>query len=82
MVPSVIKIDVEGAELLVLKGAGRLLQEVRPQLIVGVHPYWLPESQDAEQIFRLLETYGYKIRDELVLPFDGTFLADYWFVPR
>jgi len=35
--PSVVKIDVEGAEWLVLKGAEQLLNFVRPVLIIEVH---------------------------------------------
>jgi FkbM family methyltransferase len=36
--PWLMKIDVEGAEQLVLRGAGGFLQRVRPQLLVSVHP--------------------------------------------
>lgn len=36
--PSLIKIDVEGAELLVLRGAAGLLTRAAPVLIVAVHP--------------------------------------------
>jgi FkbM family methyltransferase len=36
--PAVIKIDVEGAELLALRGAKKLLVKHRPTLIVAVHP--------------------------------------------
>ena len=36
-VPQLVKIDVEGAELLVLKGAERLLKEHRPILVVELH---------------------------------------------
>lgn len=35
--PDMIKIDVEGAESLVLRGATRLLREVRPLLLIEVH---------------------------------------------
>jgi FkbM family methyltransferase len=35
--PKVIKLDVEGAELLVLKGAAKLFKEGRPLLFVEVH---------------------------------------------
>jgi FkbM family methyltransferase len=36
--PAVIKIDVEGAELLALRGAKKLLVKHRPTVIVAVHP--------------------------------------------
>jgi FkbM family methyltransferase len=36
--PSIIKIDVEGAELEVLRGAERVLRTCRPRLFVSLHP--------------------------------------------
>jgi len=43
--PALVKIDVEGAELLVLEGCREVLRRARPIVIVGVHPYWLPAGQ-------------------------------------
>ena len=34
--PDFVKMDVEGAELLALQGAGRLLEEVRPTFYIEV----------------------------------------------
>ena len=39
--PSLIKIDVEGFELEVLKGADRLLSSAHPTLIIEIHPWLL-----------------------------------------
>lgn len=61
--PDLLKIDVEGAELLVLRGAAKLLGESRPTLILAVHPYWLPAGQSPQQIFELLTSYGYTMYD-------------------
>lgn len=61
--PNLLKIDVEGAELLVLRGAAKLLRESCPPIILAVHPYWLPAGQTCEQIFELLTNYGYTIHD-------------------
>ena len=36
--PWLLKIDVEGAELLVLQGAEGLAERLRPQLLISVHP--------------------------------------------
>lgn len=36
--PDVIKIDVEGAELMVLRGARRVLAECKPMILCEVHP--------------------------------------------
>lgn len=80
-IPDVIKMDVEGAELLVLRGAERVLRYVRPYLIVGVHPYWLPKSQKAADIFDLLKELRYDVVDERTAPFDGGYLADYLCAP-
>jgi FkbM family methyltransferase len=61
--PNLVKIDVEGAELMVLRGAGKLLGQVRPALILAVHPFWLPAGQSTAQIVGLLKGYGYTLFD-------------------
>ena len=52
--PDIMKVDVEGAEILTLKGADRVLGERKPVLFVEVHT---PEI--AEELYPLLEGYGY-----------------------
>jgi FkbM family methyltransferase len=42
--PQVIKIDVEGAEAAALRGAGRLLREARPIVLVSTHSTALREE--------------------------------------
>jgi FkbM family methyltransferase len=59
--PNVVKIDVEGAELLALRGASKLLSESCPTIILAVHPYWLPKGQSTRQIFEFLTTHGYTV---------------------
>jgi len=44
--PDAVKIDVEGAELLVLQGCSLLLREGRTAFIVALHPTWLPDGQE------------------------------------
>jgi FkbM family methyltransferase len=61
--PNLVKIDVEGAELLVLRGAAKLLGESCPTIILAVHPYWLPKGQSSRQIFELLTSYRYAVYD-------------------
>lgn len=61
--PDLVKIDVEGAELLVLLGAAALLGESHPTIILAVHPYWLPKGQSSGQILELLTSYGYRVYD-------------------
>ena len=61
--PNLVKIDVEGAELLALRGAGELLSEFSPTIILAVHPYWLPKGHSSGQIFELLTQDGYTMYD-------------------
>jgi len=63
LVPDLVKIDVEGAELMVLQGASRLLTDAHPDIIVEVHPHLLPPGQTADQIFDLLRGHGYVLRE-------------------
>jgi FkbM family methyltransferase len=49
-----IKIDVEGFEHPVLRGAERLLREQQPTLIVEVHPGLIPEPDGVSEILGLL----------------------------
>ena len=53
--PNVVKIDVEGAELRVLKGATRTLREARPSLLLSVHSDELRTS-----CLRYLADVGYE----------------------
>jgi FkbM family methyltransferase len=55
--PDIIKIDVEGAEYLVLKGAVDLLSRQKPQLFIEVHHICL-----MMQIQKLLQGLGYDTR--------------------
>lgn len=61
--PALIKIDIEGAEVLALNGAKRLMSEptgTRPILIVAVHPQFLPEyGCRPEDIERIAGERGY-----------------------
>jgi FkbM family methyltransferase len=77
VVPDLIKVDVEGAELLVLQGAREVLATHHPDIILGVHPFWLPDADSIGQILELLRSLQYEITDENVVPFDGSYLADY-----
>ena len=56
-VPSILKIDVEGAEYQVLKGAHQVLSQVRPLILCEV------SSENANQVGKLLRFYGYELFD-------------------
>ncbi|WP_138506400.1 FkbM family methyltransferase [Nostoc sp. PA-18-2419] len=56
-----IKIDVEGAELEVLRGAEKLLKEWKPNLLIEVHGFALPNFGTSVEEFRdFLTSLGYK----------------------
>lgn len=78
--PDVLKIDIEGAELLALQGAAKLLSQRAPTLIIAIHPPWLPDRQSVEQLFELLSKYGYSVERSRRYPCDGHDFADYLFV--
>jgi FkbM family methyltransferase len=56
-VPTLVKLDVEGAELIALRGASRLLAEIRPTLILEV------DSGLWDETTALLEDAGYRLFD-------------------
>ena len=56
VVPTTLKIDVEGAELHVLRGATRLLTEAKPNILLSTH------GQAAhERCLSLLRDFGYTV---------------------
>ena len=55
--PQVVKIDIEGAELLCLRGAARLLREIRPVIFCEV------TGENAGEAGTLLRGYGYRLFD-------------------
>ncbi|MEW5806561.1 MAG: FkbM family methyltransferase [Acidobacteriota bacterium] len=56
-VPNIIKIDVEGAEYLVLKGAEKMLSEVKPIILCEV------SSNLIEDVSDILKKHGYSLYD-------------------
>jgi hypothetical protein len=58
----VVKIDVEGAELLCLRGAARLLRQVRPVVLCEV------TAENAEEAGALLHGHGYTLFDAAAAP--------------
>jgi FkbM family methyltransferase len=79
--PDLVKIDVEGAELLVLRGCRHILSECRPRFIVAIHPTWLPLGQQAAELFQLFETHGYRVTASETVRYDGADFGDYVFAP-
>ena len=58
-----IKCDIEGAELLALKGAAKLLSVVHPALLISVHPSALPDyGHSSTDVETFLNDLGYQIK--------------------
>jgi FkbM family methyltransferase len=58
--PMLVKMDIEGAELLALRGARQTLRGRRPSLLLSVHPQFLPSFQHAVgDVSGLLGELGY-----------------------
>lgn len=60
--PSVIKMDIEGAEILAIKGAqGLLTNKVRPRLLfLELHPVFLPRfGSSLNEVIELVRSFGY-----------------------
>ena len=61
--PDVIKIDVEGAEIGVLRGARDTISQCRPVLVLSVHPNQIAQlGHDADELGNLLDEFGYECR--------------------
>jgi FkbM family methyltransferase len=56
--PTVLRMDVEGGELMALEGAQRLLRECKPCIFVEIHPFAF-EWQRAHQMLIQLRNSGY-----------------------
>jgi FkbM family methyltransferase len=60
--PILIKCDVEGAELIVLQGAHKILTRYHPTILLSVHPPALPQhGHTKEGVFAFIKKLGYKV---------------------
>jgi len=57
---SYVKIDVEGAEMLVLRGSEALLRRFHPFLQVEVHGMFMKNKDSIDELFEFLENIGYR----------------------
>ena len=58
--PRLVKIDVEGAEMLVLRGMRDTLLSHRPAVMLEIHPEWQPDGIDAADVEALIRDAGYQ----------------------
>ncbi len=80
LIPNLIKIDTEGAELWICRGAKHLLTNHHPALIIATHPLWLPEGHNIEEIFDLLKSCGYRIVESVLSRYGDAEFGDYLLV--
>ena len=58
--PDLIKVDVEGAEFRVLRGAHQILSDGRCRFLIEIHPWGDPDlGKTPADIFMLMYEYGY-----------------------
>ena len=74
--PQVIKIDTEGAEVRILKGALDTIRLHKPTIFLSVHPQHITQlGSTVEELERLIEDLNYKVTDldgKLVRPVELT----------
>jgi FkbM family methyltransferase len=83
LAPEVIKIDVEGAEVGVLRGARSILRRYRPLIVLSVHPRQIEMAGDSLDGLRaVLDELGYDLRDMAGRPVAELKLDEYVVAPR
>jgi len=83
LAPEVVKIDVEGAEIGVLQGAGRTIERHRPLVFLSVHPREIALlGQDVARLAGLIAELGYDCRDARGRPVSKFELREYVLTPQ
>lgn len=81
--PQIIKIDVEGAELAVLRGARDILRRDRPTLFLSVHPAELGLlGESVDKLMHEIEELGYVCVEIDGTPVQTYRLAEYLMLPK
>lgn len=81
--PELIKIDTEGAEVMILLGAKNVLKKNRPVLYLSVHPRHIIElGSSVEELETLLRELDYKVADMDGNEVRPTELTEYVVTPR
>lgn len=84
---SFLKIDVDGAELLVLRGAERILRESRPAILFEAGGYTSDFGYEQQAVFDFLSNFGYRFfsggfSSKALEPREGfTVAEDYFALP-
>jgi FkbM family methyltransferase len=78
VVPDVIKIDVEGAEVGVLSGAAEILREHCPIIFLSVHPKQISAmGHSVAHLLDMIRGFGYEVFDEAGQPVERLSFAEY-----
>ena len=81
--PEIIKVDVEGAELAVLRGARNTLRRDRPTLFLSVHPAELSLlGESVDSLMREIDDLGYVCLEIDGEPVSAFRLAEYLMLPK
>ena len=56
--PTVLRMDIEGAEIFALRGAKRVLETFKPKLFIELHPTLMGEDE-LRETFEILKSNGY-----------------------
>ena len=81
--PEIIKIDVEGAETDVIKGARNVLTRHRPKIFLSVHPRKLEDlGSSTEELVTLLTELDYVCQEIDGSPIELFQLAEYLVLPK
>ena len=81
--PQIIKVDVEGAELAVLRGARQILRRDRPTLFLSVHPAELRLlGESVDSLMREIDDVGYVCLEIDGKPVGSFRLAEYLMLPK
>ena len=62
--PDLIKIDAEGSEIFILKGAINILKNYKPDIFLSVHKNHLKKLHlNLKELLTIIKEIGYKVQD-------------------